>query len=335
MKRKHIILVFSALLLAAVLLVTQALAADYWICSGCGKRVSELVGDMCPYCGYERHVHDWVPATCVSPKTCQTCGETEGKPDPANHTDRTEVRNQCEATCEEAGYTGDTCCAACGQVLAQGREIPAAGHRWESVRVIREATCIEQGLQECVCTVCGRTEERVLPMDPAMHAGATELRDSRPATCGAAGYTGDTYCLDCGKKGDSGPRASYDGPARLASGDVYRAENLPGLRHDRWCPGGASMGRWQGDPSGDLPGRRRDPVYLRCLRGDPDGNSAGEPGSAQLGWRQRPLCGDLYGGRCGTVHLYCLRRDRCQDPADGPGKPCGWAGGPGCPGGVL
>ena len=200
MKRKHIILVSSALLLAAVLLVTQALAADYWICSGCGKRVSELVGDMCPYCGYERHVHDWLPATCVSPKTCQACGETEGEPDPANHTGGTEVRNQCEATCEEAGYTGDTCCAACGQVLAQGREIPAAEHRWESVRVIREATCIEQGLQECVCTVCGRTEERVLPVDPAMHAGATELRDSRPATCGAAGYTGDTYCLDCGKR---------------------------------------------------------------------------------------------------------------------------------------
>ena len=200
MKRNRIISISAVLLLAMALLTVQAWAANDWICPQCGKRVREIVGDICPYCGYERHVHDWLPATCVSSKTCRTCGETEGEPDPANHTGETEVRNQREATCEEAGYTGDTCCAACGQVLAQGRMIPAAGHRWESLRVIREATCIEQGLQECVCTVCGRTEERVLPVDPAMHTGATKLRDNRPATCGAAGYTGDTYCLDCGKR---------------------------------------------------------------------------------------------------------------------------------------
>ena len=86
MKRNRILSISAALLLAMALLTVQALAADDWICPQCGKRVREIVGDICPYCGYERHVHDWLPATCVSPKTCRTCGETEGEPLPAEMT---------------------------------------------------------------------------------------------------------------------------------------------------------------------------------------------------------------------------------------------------------
>ena len=200
MKRNRIISISAALLLAMALLTVQALAANDWICPQCGKRVREIAGDICPYCGYERHVHEWAPATCVSPQTCKGCGETEGVPDPANHTGETEIRNQREAACEEAGYTGDTCCAACGQVLAQGRAIPAAGHRWEPGAVLQESSCAVPGRQAFTCAVCGKTEERELPVDPSMHVGAPDLRDSRPATCGAAGYTGDTYCQDCGKR---------------------------------------------------------------------------------------------------------------------------------------
>ncbi len=203
MKRSRVILTFPALVLALTL-AQAALAANYWICPKCDRRVSELVGDMCPYCGYERHVHDWAPATCVSPATCRTCGETEGAPDPENHVGTMELRGQKATTCLEAGYSGDTCCSACGQVVEKGRKIPVADHWWEAGEVLQEATCAMTGKQIYTCVVCGRTEERVLPVDPAHHAGATELRDSRPATCGAAGYTGDTYCLDCGRKAITG-----------------------------------------------------------------------------------------------------------------------------------
>ncbi len=195
MNRNRLIPILIALLLL-LLLNQAALAAGDWVCPQCGKRVREIVGDICPYCGYERHMHDWAPATCVRPKTCKTCGETEGGPDPANHTGETEVRNQREAACEEAGYTGDTCCAACGQVLAQGREIPAAGHRWDAGRVIHSATCQVEGVIRHTCAVCGETRTDILPTDPDGHLwddGSVLI----PATCteeGIARYT----CTACG-----------------------------------------------------------------------------------------------------------------------------------------
>ncbi len=198
MKRNRIIAILMALVLLAMLLPAQALAAeDYWRCPQCGKRVRTIVGDICPYCGYERHVHDWLPATCVTPKTCKICGETEGEPDPANHVGETAVRGARAATCRAAGYTGDTYCLSCGRVLAQGQAIPMSDHRWEAGAVLQEATCIAPGRQRFTCADCGQAEERELPVDPTRHTGGTELKDERPATCGEAGYTGDTYCRDC------------------------------------------------------------------------------------------------------------------------------------------
>ena len=202
MKRNRIISILIIwTLMISLLPAPAALAAeDYWICPRCEKRVRESVGDICPYCGYERHVHGWTPATCVAPKTCKTCGETEGDPDPANHPGETEIRGQKTAGCTKAGYTGDVHCAACGQLLEKGREIPAEGHRWEAGDILQEATCITPGLQEFTCANCGLTLEMETELDPTAHTGGTELRDKRPATCGEAGYTGDTYCLDCGVK---------------------------------------------------------------------------------------------------------------------------------------
>ena len=195
MNRKRLLLLFLLIVVA----VPIALAADYWICPDCGKRVREVAGDMCPYCGYERHVHDWAPATCVSLKTCRICGETEGAPDPSNHAGETELRNRKEATCREAGYTGDTYCTGCQAVIVQGKVIPASEHQWVAGDILREPTCREPGRQRWTCAVCGETEERTLPVDPARHRGGTELRNEAAATCGQPGYTGDTYCRDCGE----------------------------------------------------------------------------------------------------------------------------------------
>ena len=104
MKRERLIPFLLALTLAlACLPVRAALAADdYWLCSRCERRVRESVGDMCPYCGYERHIHDWAPATCVTPKTCRVCGATEG--DPIDH-DWLPATTNAAKTCRVCGKT--------------------------------------------------------------------------------------------------------------------------------------------------------------------------------------------------------------------------------------
>ncbi len=66
----------------------------------------------------------------------------------------TERRNEKDATCTEAGYTGDTYCTDCGQLISQGESIPALGHQIE-LRNAKEATCTEAGYTgDEICTVC-------------------------------------------------------------------------------------------------------------------------------------------------------------------------------------
>lgn len=55
------------------------------------------------------------------------------------------------------------------------------------------ATCTEKA----ACEVCG---ERYGEVAPAKHAGGTELKNKKDATCTEKGYTGDTYCKGCGEK---------------------------------------------------------------------------------------------------------------------------------------
>ena len=50
--------------------------------------------------------------------------------------------NVKEPACTEEGYTGDTVCADCGEVIEQGETIPATGHKYENG----------------VCTVCGESD---------------------------------------------------------------------------------------------------------------------------------------------------------------------------------
>ena len=83
-------------------------------------------------------------ATCISPPVyytnCSTCyykgTDTYvyewGNKNPNNHDGGTEVKDAKAATCTEKGYTGDTYCAGCGVKLADGTEIPALDHNWDT-----------------------------------------------------------------------------------------------------------------------------------------------------------------------------------------------------------
>ena len=68
-----------------------------------------------------------------------------------------------EATCGEAGYTGDRICTVCGETVSKGRTIPALEHSWSDWVQFFPATENKNGYEVRVCGNCGKTETHVLP----------------------------------------------------------------------------------------------------------------------------------------------------------------------------
>ena len=105
---------------------------------------------------------DTKDAGVTSPKVCFDYYEVtvggEEKPD-CEHKN-TEVRNQTDATCTEAGYTGDTVCKDCEVIVKAGTVIEAKGHDAET-RNAKEATCTKDGYTgDEVCKVCDTVVEK-------------------------------------------------------------------------------------------------------------------------------------------------------------------------------
>ena len=71
----------------------------------------------------------------------------------------TEVRNQKAATCETAGYTGDTYCKTCNKKLSTGKSIAAKGH--STTTKTQKATASKDGKITTTCTRCGKTTKTV------------------------------------------------------------------------------------------------------------------------------------------------------------------------------
>ena len=310
--------------------LTDGYTGDIY-CAACGRLIAN--GSVLSARG-----HDWQAATCTAPRTCAACGATDGlpaehawdagqilypatcagegavrytceacgetrteplPPDPQRHTGGTEVLHRREPDCETGGYSGDTCCAACGRVIEAGSALPARGHDWQAatctrprtcavcgrtegeptghlweVAILRPSTCAAEGVQRNTCVLCGLTADEPLPLDPDRHTGRTGIRGAREPGCETEGYTGDTYCSDCGQRVEAGKPIP-------AAGHQWREETLrpatcasPGLRRRTCGRCGAVLDEAiPADPArhaggNELRGRRDAGCETDCYTGD-------------------------------------------------------------------
>jgi hypothetical protein len=142
-----------------------------------------------------------------------------------DHSGATHVENAKTATCTEAGYTGDTICDVCDNVIATGTAIKATGHDFTGAltpngdkqhdvacandcgtvdtvdctftsTVTTPATEKTEGVMTWTCA-CGNSYTTVIEKVDCAHS-ATHVENAKTATCTEAGYTGDTICDVCG-----------------------------------------------------------------------------------------------------------------------------------------
>ena len=70
-------------------------------------------------------------------------------------------------------------------------------HHWDQGEIITEATCTEEGEKKFTCSICGDEKTEKVSATGHQH---TEIRNKKESTCKEEGYSGDTWCKDCGKK---------------------------------------------------------------------------------------------------------------------------------------
>lgn len=169
--------------------------------------------------------------------TCTVCNTTKTEVIPATGHQHKEVRNAKKASCTENGYTGDVYCTDCETKLEAGTVINKLGHTWDNGVITKEATETEEGIKTYTCKTCGETKTESIPVTshhwdqgtitkkatctengektyhctdtdcdktyveviPATGHQHIEVRDKKDATCEKDGYSGDTYCKDCGQ----------------------------------------------------------------------------------------------------------------------------------------
>ena len=176
-------------------------SGDTW-CKDCGKKI--LSGQTIA----KTENHSWdagkvtTKATCTEEGektfTCSICGDEKTEKVSATGHQHTEIRNKKEATCKETGYSGDTWCKDCGKKILSGQTIAKTeNHSWDAGKVTTKATCTEEGEKTFTCSICGDEKTEKVSATGHQH---TEIRNKKEATCKETGYSGDTWCKDCGKK---------------------------------------------------------------------------------------------------------------------------------------
>lgn len=231
---------------------------------GCGKTRSE--GTVIEKLD---HVHrgiqhvDGVAATCVKEGTLEywTCVSTlcedkfYGDPEcqlelesivapvnPKNHTGKTELKGVKDVTCTEDGYTGDTHCADCGELLESGEVITALGHDlyWVIDRYPTEET---EGCKHQTCNTCGYICDADTPIEKLEHL--PKLVEEKKPTCEEPGVKAHYYCENCGKYYDASTGAVGD---EITADDLV-LEALGHSHGSEWVTDAA--GHWHSCSCGD------------------------------------------------------------------------------------
>ena len=170
--------------------------------------------------------HQWIAATCATPKTCSVCSTTEGDALGHNYTSvvtaptctaqgyttntcykcsnsyvdsyvdalgHTKVIDAAKApTCTETGLTEGVKCSVCGEILTAQEVVPATGHNYVGV-VTKQPTCTEAGVKTFTCETCGDTyAEAVVALghDEVSH-------EAKAPTCTEIGWDAYVTCSRC------------------------------------------------------------------------------------------------------------------------------------------
>ena len=130
--------------------------------------------------------HDWSRGDCVTPKTCQTCGATQGEP--VGH--RYELVQIKVPTCNEEGEER-LVCSGCGD--SSVRTVQKLGHDYGQWHTVTAATCTEDGQERRDCARCDHYESETV--EARGHSFTAYISDNN-ATAQADGTK--TACCDHG-----------------------------------------------------------------------------------------------------------------------------------------
>jgi len=171
-------------------------------CSRCGEEHIEYI----PASGHD--YSDWTVTqepTCtesgLEETVCSRCHDTQTNIIPAlgHDADTPVTLNETYPTCTvDGGYDVVTTCWRCGELMeSEHVVIPATGHQWDEWYVAYNATCLEPGYEERVCTKCLTTEQRELPM--LDHTPIDPMKENiiKPNCTEEGGYDMVTYCSSC------------------------------------------------------------------------------------------------------------------------------------------
>ncbi len=172
--------------------------------SRCGEEIDCVCGYPLVRGNSSHNFGAWTATSSGHSRTCKTCGYVES----STHTSKT--------TGTSGSCTASVSCSVCGYTLSKGYGSHSFGV-WMANGSTHYRACTHPGCtaiessahtggratctSAAVCSVCGAAYGSKAPNT---HTGGTELRNARPAEKGKSGYTGDTYCLGCGKLISSG-----------------------------------------------------------------------------------------------------------------------------------
>lgn len=113
--------------------------------------------------------HHWDDGTVIKEPTCtesgekiyhctdEDCNESYTETIKATGHQHTKLIRKKEAACEEEGYSGDTYCEDCKQIIKAGKIISPTGHINTEIRNKRTATCESEGYTgDTYCITCNK-----------------------------------------------------------------------------------------------------------------------------------------------------------------------------------